>query len=183
MMEGSVRSIATAVGRSPMDIRNQPSSLSVQLIALAFSLVLCLGAATIGAVATNSSLVDWYPTLAKPPWNPPNWLFGPVWTTLFIGMAVSAWLVWRKRGLTAAWLPLVLFVIQLGLNLLWSVLFFGMRSPGAAFIEIIVLWFSILATLIAFSRISIWAAGLLLPYLAWVTFATALNWTLWSMNS
>lgn len=155
----------------------------VEIAVLVLFLAICLGTAGLGAAVTNLSVHDWYTTLEKPSWNPPNWLFGPVWTTLYIGMAIAAWLVWRKRGLAEGWLPLTLFGIQLTLNAIWSALFFGLRSPGAAFVEILLLWISILATIIAFTRYSTWAAALLVPYLTWVSFATALNWTLWRMNS
>ena len=166
-----------------MQTNQQQLSTGLQWIALALFLVICLGTAGLGAVVTDLSVRDWYATLEKPSWNPPNWLFGPVWTTLYIGMAIAAWLVWRQRGLGEGWLPLTLFGIQLTLNAIWSALFFGFRSPGAAFAEIILLWLAILATIIAFARYSTWAAALLIPYLAWVSFATVLNWTLWRMNS
>ena len=153
-----------------------------QWVALAFLLFICLGAAGLGAAATNLSVEDWYAALNKPSWNPPNWLFAPVWTTLYIGMAAAAWLVWRRNGLAAAWLPLLLFGVQLFLNSAWSALFFGMRSPGIAFIDIVLLWIAILATTVAFGRVSNLAATLMVPYLGWVTFATALNWSIWRMN-
>ena len=180
---GMLRGIAKNAGKPVLRTNEQPMSAGCQWLALAVFLVICLGTAALGAAVTNLSVRDWYATLEKPSWSPPNWLFGPVWTTLYIGMAVAAWLVWRKRGLAQGWLPLTLFGIQLTLNAIWSVLFFGFRSPGAAFVEIILLWFAILATIIVFARHSALAAALLVPYLAWVSFATALNSALWWMNS
>jgi tryptophan-rich sensory protein len=120
--------------------------------------------------------------LLKPAWNPPAWVFGPVWTVLYLMMAVAAWLVWRRRGFAGAPWALGLFVLQLALNTLWSAIFFGLRRPGVAAIEILLLWLAILATLIAFAPVSRLAAILLAPYLAWVTFAAVLNFTIWRMN-
>lgn len=125
----------------------------------------------------------WYPRLEKPSWTPPNWVFGPVWTTLYILMAVAAWRVWRPDGFRAAPVALTLFVAQLMLNGAWSYLFFGRRDIGVALAEIVVLWVAILATLLAFWRRDRIAGGLLIPYLAWVTLATALNFEIWRMNA
>lgn len=113
----------------PADRSTREGSVSQWLI-LALFLVICLATAGLGAAWTNLSVGDWYAAIKKPTWNPPNWLFGPVWTALYIGMAVAAWLVWRKNGLADAWLPLLLFGVQLFLNAAWSALFFGMRSPA-----------------------------------------------------
>jgi len=134
-----------------------------QWLVLVVFLAICFGTSVLGMAWTNTSVDTWYVTLEKPSWNPPNWLFGPVWTTLFIGMAIAAWLVWRKRGLAESWLPLTLFGIQLTLNAMWSVLFFGFRNPGVAFAEILLLWVAILATIVVFARHSNWAAALLIP--------------------
>ncbi len=144
-------------------------------------IVVCLGAAGIGSLLTTPSLRPWYEGLSKPRWNPPNWLFGPVWTILYLAMAIAAWLVWRKAGLTAA--PMQLFLTQLVLNVAWSALFFRLRSPGLAFTEIVVLWFAILATTIEFWRAVPAAGWLLLPYLIWVGYATALNFSIWRLNA
>ena len=144
-------------------------------------IVVCLGAAGIGSLLTTPSLRPWYEGLSKPRWNPPNWLFGPVWTILYLAMAIAAWLVWRKAGLTAA--PMQLFLTQLVLNVAWSALFFRLRSPGLAFAEIVVLWFAILATTIEFWRAVPAAGWLLLPYLIWVGYATALNFSIWRLNA
>jgi benzodiazapine receptor len=158
------------------------SSLS-QWFALALCLIICLATAGLGAALTSLSVGDWYAGLNKPSWNPPNWIFAPVWTTLYIGMAIAAWLVWRRKGMVGAWLPLLLFGLQLFFNAAWSALFFGMRNPGIALINIVLLWFAILATIISFRRISNVAAALLVPYFAWVSFATALNWSIWRLNT
>lgn len=153
-----------------------------QWLVLALFLGICLATAGLGAASTSLSVGDWYAAIKKPSWNPPNWVFGPVWTALYIGMAVAAWLVWRKNGLADAWLPLRLFGVQLFLNAAWSALFFGMRNPGIALADIVLLWIAILATIVAFGRVSSLAATLLVPYLAWVSFATALNWSIWRLN-
>lgn len=141
----------------------------------------CFGAAGVGSLYTNPSVDPWYAALTKPSWNPPNWVFGPVWTMLYLMMAVAAWLVWRRRG-AAAGVPLALFAAQLALNALWSYLFFGLHRPGLAFAEITLLWAAILATLLAFRRVVPLAAWLLVPYLLWVTFAAFLNFTIWRLN-
>jgi len=154
-----------------------------QAISLAFSVGVCLGAAGIGSVLTTPSLHPWYATLRKPAWTPPNWLFGPVWTALYLAMAVAAWLVWRQAGFSPARLPLTLFVIQLALNVAWSGIFFRMRLPGAAFLEVVLLWSYILSTAIAFWPVSRMASWLMVPYLTWVTFAAALNAAIWRMNA
>lgn len=146
---------------------------------LALFLAICLGTAGLGAAWTSMSVGDWYPTLNKPSWNPPSWVFAPVWTTLYITMAVAAWIAWRNGGKVS----LLLFGLQLVLNAAWSAVFFGMRNPGLAFADIVLLWFAILATVVGFWRLSRLAAMLLIPYLAWVSFATLLNWVIWNTNS
>ncbi|MEI8315959.1 MAG: TspO/MBR family protein [Verrucomicrobiota bacterium] len=140
-------------------------------------------AAAIGGTATGGAVQDWYPTLAKPSWTPPAWLFGPVWTLLYIAMAVAAWLVWRRVGWDGARLALLMFFIQLTLNAVWSVVFFGLRNPGAAFAEIVVLWVAIVVTTLLFWKVTPTAGWLFLPYLVWVSFATALNFAIWRLNS
>ena len=123
---------------------------------------------------------DWYASLAKPSWNPPAWIFGPVWTALYLMMAVAAWVVWKRSG----WrLAIRLYFFQLLLNAAWTPIFFGARQIGWAAVEIVVLWLAIVATLAAFLRISKTAGWLLVPYLLWVTFAAFLNFTLWRMNA
>ncbi|MDG1874938.1 MAG: tryptophan-rich sensory protein [Mariniblastus sp.] len=154
-------------------------------LALAFviSIAICFSAAAIGGWATAGSVTsDWFVELSKPSWNPPNWLFGPVWSVLYFMMSVAAWLVWKKSGLKNAKLELGWFGAHLLLNVAWSVLFFGMQAPGWAAIEIIILWVSIAMTIVLFFRHSKLAAYLLTPYLAWVSFATFLNLTIWSLN-
>jgi translocator protein len=126
---------------------------------------------------------EWYLALNKPSWHPPAWVFGPVWSTLYVLMAVSAWLVWREGGFARQGRPLTLFLVQLVLNAAWSPLFFGLQRPGVAFVEIIILWLAIAATIVAFRRVHRVAAWLLVPYLAWVSFAAFLNGTLWRLNA
>jgi translocator protein len=150
--------------------------------ALAASLALCFAVAGLGGFWTSLGLGPWYEGLRKPSWTPPAWIFGPVWTALYASMAVAAWLIWRRRGLAGAWVPLSLFGLQLALNLAWTGLFFALRMPGLAFGEIVLLWVSILATLLAFGRINRAAGWLMVPYLAWVAFAAALNLALWRLN-
>jgi benzodiazapine receptor len=125
---------------------------------------------------------QWYDELAKPAWHPPSWVFGPVWTTLYLLMAVAAWLVWRRGGWTARKRPLGLYLLQLGLNAAWTPAFFGLQSPGLALVVILLLLAAIVATLKAFLVVHRTAAGLLVPYLLWVNFATILNLTLWFLN-
>jgi tryptophan-rich sensory protein len=139
----------------------------------------CLLAARIGARYRPG---DWYERLAKPLWWPPNWLFPPVWAVLYLTIAVYGWLVWRTSGFAGAALPLAIYFVQLVLNAAWSPIFFGMRRPDLAFVEIVILWCGIVATIATFQSFNAIAAWLLLPYLVWVTFAAALNFTIWRMN-
>ena len=153
-------------------------------LGLVVFIVACFSAALIGSVFTSSSIPVWYENLAKPSFSPPNWLFGPVWTVLYLSMAVAGWLVWQQlRRKPTIPLPLALFGIQLVLNTLWSVLFFGVQAPGTALVEILILWAAIFVTLISFWRVSKEAGWLLVPYLAWVTFAAVLNFEIWRLNS
>jgi tryptophan-rich sensory protein len=151
-------------------------------LALALLVAICLGAAALGGVLTSHSVNDWYPTLKKPSWNPPNWVFAPVWTTLYLLMAAAAWLVWMNDTASRR-LPMTLFGTQLLLNTAWSALFFGLRNPGLALIDVVLLFLAIAATIAAFRRVSSGAAVLLLPYLAWVAFAACLNAAIWRMNA
>lgn len=155
----------------------------IRWIGLVVFLVVCLGAGGLGAVATTPEIEGWYKTIEKPAWNPPDWIFGPVWTTLYILMAIAAWFVWRPAGFKAAAIPLSLFALQLLLNIAWSWIFFGMHQPGWAFAEIMVLWLAIVATIVTFFRCSCVAGWLLVPYLAWVSFAAVLNFTIWRLNA
>ena len=150
------------------------------LLALAGWILLCFGAASLGGLFPPD---DWYGTLQKPSWNPPGWIFGPVWTTLYTMMGVAAWLVWKRGGFAAQRGPLGLFLVQLALNAAWTPLFFGLHWVGAALAEILLLWLAIAATIVAFRKAHTGAMWLLLPYLAWVSFASALNFTLWRLNS
>ena len=153
------------------------------IVGLAAWVGVCFGAAAVGYLFTGPAIPGWYAALRKPPWTPPNWLFGPVWSLLYLMMAVAAWMVWRRVGLAGGALPLGLFGVQLACNVAWSALFFGLHMPGAAFADIIVLWCLILATAAAFWRVAPAASILMLPYLGWVTFASALNWAVWRMNA
>jgi len=145
-------------------------------VLLAVSVALVLTVASLGGAASASGLREWYDDLDKAPWNPPGWVFGPAWTALYILMAVAAWLVARtgldQRSVQVA---LVLYLAQLALNLGWSLLFFGVRSPGWALVDIVVLDVLVAATIVAFWRVDTTAAWLLVPYLAWILFATSLN--------
>ena len=137
----------------------------------------------LSGLVTAQGVRDWYPTLIKPSFNPPSWVFGPVWTLLYLMMGIAAFLVWQKGWDSGAVkVALALFAIQLILNGLWSVLFFGIRMPGLAFAELLLLWFSIGATVVLFWRVSPVAGMLLLPYEAWVTFAAVLNGSIWILN-
>ncbi|MFA6106668.1 MAG: TspO/MBR family protein [Patescibacteria group bacterium] len=152
-----------------------------------FKLVIAVGvsqmAGVIGALFTTPSIDGWYAGIVKPAFNPPAWIFGPVWTTLFALMGIAALLVWKK-GLERRDVKIALgvFIGQLALNTLWSIIFFGLHSPGGALIEIIFLWLAILATIIAFAKISRPAMWLLLPYILWVSFAGYLNYAIWALN-
>jgi tryptophan-rich sensory protein len=148
-------------------------------LALLLWILLCFTAAAGGGFVMTG---DWYAMLSKPTWNPPSWVFGPVWTLLYIMMGVSAWLVWKEGGFAQQRKPLTLFLVQLVLNAIWTPLFFGAHELGIAFAEILLLWLAILATILAFRRVSTTAAWLLVPYLLWVSFASVLNATLWWMN-
>ena len=152
------------------------------LVALAGSITLCLLAGGLGAIATTPEIDGWYRTIEKPSWNPPSYVFGPVWTMLYILMGVAAWLVCKQDGFKAAKIPLVLFGVQLIFNVGWSWIFFGLHQPGWAFAEILVLWVAIAATVIAFFKTSQPAGWLMLPYWVWVTFASALNFSIWQLN-
>lgn len=149
------------------------------LLALFGFIVACFVAALCGAVFPPG---DWYEHLAKPSWRPPNRLFAPVWTVLYFTIAVSGWLVWREVGFTGAVLPLSAYAVQLALNAVWSPIFFGLRRPDLGFLDIVLMWLSIVTTIVLFYRIHAAAAVLLFPYLAWVSFAAALNFAIWRRN-
>jgi benzodiazapine receptor len=154
------------------------------LVALAAFVALTFSAAGIGSAFTARSVRTWYVTLRKPAGNPPASYFGPVWTALYFLMAVAAWNVWRVGGGWDGASPAItIFLIQLALNAVWPVIFFGMRWPGLALIEIILLLAVVLATMILFWRISTLSGALIVPYLAWVTYAAYLNAGIWRLNS
>lgn len=161
---------------------NHPPGWPRQLAALGALLTLTFAAAAVGGWVTSQTVNTWYPTLEKPAWTPPAWVFGPVWTTLYLLMAIAAWLVWRQAGLRGACVALTLYAIQLVLNIGWSVVFFGLKNPGLAVLEIAVLWIAIVLTITAFWRRSPLAGLLLVPYLAWSSFAAALNFAIWRLN-
>lgn len=148
---------------------------------LAF-LGICFVVSGVGGAVTATSVDGWYQTLTKPSINPPDWVFAPVWTALFVAMAVAGWRVWRRVGLSGARLPFVLYTVQLALNLGWSILFFGLRSPGAALVEIAPLILAVVATGIQFYRIDRLAGILFVPYAAWTGFAALLTAAIWWLN-
>jgi translocator protein len=155
----------------------------IEILKLAISIIICLAAGFIGSIFTNRSIPTWYAALKKPSFNPPDWLFGPAWTILFILMGIALFLVWRKGlNLQPVKIALIIFIVQLILNILWSFLFFAQRAPLAGFIEIILLWIMILITILVFYPISKPAGLLLLPYILWVSFASILNFSLWRLN-
>jgi benzodiazapine receptor len=161
-------------------LRTIPSSVNAW-VALLLWVLLCAGAAVTGAIA-SADAPAFYAALDKPAWAPSARVFGPVWTVLYASMAVSAWLVWRERGWARARGALGLFVLQLAVNAIWSWLFFAWHRGALAFVDIVILLGLIVATLVAFARIRRLAAWLLVPYLAWVCFAAALNWSVWQRN-
>ena len=148
---------------------------------LAFVLA-CFAVSALGGLITSSSVGTWYQTLAKPSFNPPDWLFAPVWTALYLMMAVAGWRVWRRVGWQNGGPALIAFAVQLALNLGWSAFFFGLRMPGAGLIVIVLLLAAIAATTRLFLRVDRLAGALLLPYLAWVAFASLLNTSIWLLN-
>lgn len=138
----------------------------------------------LGSVFTVSMIPTWYATLVKPELNPPSWIFGPVWTTLYLLMGIASFLVWNKGwGRKDVRIALGIFALQLVLNTLWSIIFFGLHSPAGAFLDLIALWFAIVATIVAFTKVSKAAAWLLLPYILWVSFAGYLNGMIWFLNA
>ena len=161
-------------------LRVTPSPVNPWL-ALGGWIVLCAVAGAIGAVA-SADAKEFYSTLDKPAWAPPSAVFGPVWTLLYMAMAVAAWLVWRERGFARARGALGLFLAQLALNALWSWLFFAWHRGALAFADIVSLLVLIVATMVSFAKIRQLAGWLLAPYLAWVSFATLLNYSVWQRN-
>lgn len=154
------------------------------------SILICELAGIIGSIFTISAIPTWYANITKPSFSPPNWIFGPVWTLLYLFMGISLYLVWKKHsdilenvGMLKIWKwGIVMFFVQLVLNTVWSPIFFGLRNPGWAFVELIFLWLSIVATIFLFSKISKSAMWLLIPYILWVTFAGYLNYSIWQIS-
>lgn len=161
-----------------LDPRPTLTSRAVGLAAFAVAAVV---AAATGVLASLDA-AEQYQGLVQPEWAPPTWLFGPVWTLLYAFIAVSGWLVWRRAGWSGARTALTVYAVQLVLNALWTPLFFGAGLFGVAFAEILLLWASIVLTIVLFARHSRPAAALLVPYLVWVSFAAALNFAIWTLN-
>lgn len=154
-----------------------------RLIQMLIAIVIAESAGVVGSLFTASSVNGWYAEIVRPVFTPPAWVFGPVWTILFALMGIASFLIWEK-GIhrTDVKCAIGIYVGQLVLNVLWSVIFFGLRSPGGAFIEIVFLWCGILITIVMFSRISRIAGWLLVPYIIWVSFAMYLNYAIWVLN-
>lgn len=153
------------------------------ILKLAISIVLCQLTGFLGSLFTAPAIPTWYKTLKKPFFSPPNWIFSPVWISLFILMGISLFMVWRKQDHPRFKITLIFFLIQLIFNILWSVAFFGLRSPLLGLIDIVLLWLAILLTIQYCFRISRMAGLLLLPYILWVSFAVALNFSIWILNT
>lgn len=148
-------------------------------LALTGWILLCFSASAVGAFFSPG---EWYQEMEKPAWNPPGWIFGPVWTSLYLMMAIAAWRVWQNGGFTQQGPSLKLFLIHLVVNASWSPIFFGLKRPDFAFGIILILWILIVATVRSFSRVDKTSSILLIPYLLWVSFASFLNFTLWRLN-
>ena len=156
------------------------SSRTRSALGLVGWLVLSFAAAAAGGFFRPD---EWYANLLKPSWNPPNWVFAPVWTTLYAVMGIAAWLVWQRGGFEHQRVPLTLFLVQLFLNAIWSPLFFGLHNPALALLDIAALWMALVLTIKSFWKSQPIAAVLLMPYLAWITFAAALNFAIWKLNA
>lgn len=161
--------------------RSSKRRFAVAAAMLLVFLAVVAAAAGVGGLFTARSVGTWYRELARPSWTPPGWLFSPVWTVLYVMMAIAGWRVWQVAG-AGARAALAAFGVQLVLNAGWSAVFFGLRSPGWAFAELCALWVAIVVTTVLFARRSILAGVLMTPYLAWTTFAGALNFAIWRMN-
>jgi translocator protein len=151
-------------------------SFTVKII---ISLIVCLSIGGLSGFLTTDAILNYYQTLNKPSWNPPNWLFGPVWTVLYLMMSIAIAIVWHQSGNKTA---MLLFGTQLVLNFFWSLIFFRWQSPGLALIEILAMLTFIVLTVLAFKKINTTAFYLMIPYLCWVSFATFLNFTIWRLN-
>ncbi len=166
---------STAAGLKPSP-RPKPG------LALAAWIGVCFAIGILGSIFTVPNIPTWYAALVKPPLNPPNQLFGPVWTTLYALMGYAAWIVWKTRPSACRVRGLLLFSVQLALNFLWTWIFFSRHQMLTAFADLVALWVAILLTILTFRKMSARAAWLLVPYLAWVTFAGYLNLALWRLN-
>ena len=155
---------------------------SARYPALALFLLATFAAAALGSAATFPSVNTWYLTLVKPSWTPPGWLFGPVWTILYVAMSIAGWRAWRKSDGPSRRGVLIVYATQLTLNALWSVLFFGLRRPGLALVDILLLWTVLILALVRYGRADRLAGFLWAPYVAWVSFASALNAAIWWLN-
>jgi tryptophan-rich sensory protein len=155
---------------------------SRDIVGLVVFIALCLAFSGIGGAVTATSVGTWYQALHKSPLNPPDWVFAPVWTTLYVLMAIAGWRVWRHARSEARRRALAVFAVQLGLNLAWSFLFFGFQRIGLALLEIVILLLAIIANTILFWRIDRVAGVLFMPYVLWVVYATVLNTSLWLLN-
>jgi translocator protein len=160
---------------------DQPLPKRVQVFGLIAWLAVCSAASVVGAIGSLQA-GTFYTQLIRPAWAPPPWIFGPVWTLLYILMGIAAWFVWRQQGFGKARAPLTLFLLQLVFNAVWSWLFFSWQDGALAFFDILVLWCLIVATIVTFWRRSPLAGSLLLPYWLWVSFASGLNYSIWQLN-
>lgn len=167
-----------------MSTPTQAGEYRRRTVPLVVALLLPLAVGMVSGWITADGVRSWYPSIAKPGFTPPDWVFGPVWTALYISMGWASYLIWRRGfhapGVRAA---LTFYAIQLLLNSLWSPLFFGLQSPGLAFAEIVVFWAALAWTVVLFRRVSLAAALVMMPYLAWVSFATVLNFAIWRLNT
>jgi translocator protein len=152
------------------------------VLALVGWLALCFAVAGISSIFSAHAIPSWYAALVKPPLNPPNWVFAPVWTTLYALMAIAVWLIWKTRPSACRISGMRLFLAQLLFNFLWSWIFFSQHQIATAFADIVLLWVAILLTILSFKKMSHTAAWLMAPYLAWVTFAGYLNFAIWRLN-
>jgi tryptophan-rich sensory protein len=157
--------------------------MRIRYFRLIASLIICQLAGFVGSVFTSPAIPGWYAALEKPTINPPNWIFAPVWIFLYFLMGITLYILWQNLPKTEARKAMVFFAIQLVLNMLWSVIFFGLKLPLVAFLEIIILWIFILLTMIKSSKVSRTTVYLLLPYILWVNFAAVLNFFLWCLNT
>jgi benzodiazapine receptor len=171
-----------SVGGSVMSTNPVPFVRPRATLALVGWLALCLAVGGVSSTFNVHAIPTWYRALVKPPLNPPDWVFAPVWTTLYVLMAIAVWLIWKTRPSACRISGMRLFAAQLLFNFLWSWIFFGRRQIGTAVIDIVLLWIAILLCILNFKKMSHKAAWLMVPYLAWVTFATYLNVAIWRLN-